>query len=133
MDVGTLARAQAMNRVALGVGLVVAPQPFSRNWIGVGTRDPRTKILSRALGARDLALAAGGLVALREGDRRWAARSFAAQAVADAVDFAAIAALDRAPLPARLTGGTLAAASAIVAGLYARELAREARRGSTAA
>lgn len=125
MDVATIARAQAVNRVVIGAGLMALPGVFGRNWIGSAAKDDRAKVLARALGARDLLTGAAGLLALSEGDREWARWSFAAQAWADAVDFAAImAAGDRVPLGTRVVGGSLAAGSAAVAAAYARELAQ---------
>jgi len=124
VDVATLARAQAVNRVVIGAGLMALPGVFGRNWIGPAAKDARSKVLARSLGARDLITGAAGLLALKEDDREWARWSFAAQAWADAVDFAAILAAGReVPLTTRLVGGTLAAGSAAVAAAYARELA----------
>jgi hypothetical protein len=120
MDVATLARAQAMNRVSMGAGLMLAPGLLGRVWAGSNASDPRAKVLSRSLGVRDLALGAAGLVALRDRDTGWARRAFAAQALADAVDFAAI--LATAPKVSKLVGGPLAAGSAAVAAAYAARL-----------
>jgi hypothetical protein len=125
MDVATLAKAQAVNRVAMGTGLMLAPGIVGRVWSASEARDERAKVLARALGVRDLALGAGGLLALREGDAGWAARAFAAQAAADAVDLAAILSAGRAlPLSKRISGGLLAAGSAAVAAAYAARLRR---------
>jgi hypothetical protein len=123
MDVAKLARQQTMNRIAIGAGLIAFPGVLGRIWAGSEASDDRAKVLGRALGVRDLALGAGGVLALRDGDRRWASRSFAAQAGADAVDFVALVSGRRVPLASRLIGGTLAAGSAAVAALYARRLA----------
>jgi hypothetical protein len=132
MDVDKLARMQSVNRVLVGAGLLVAPTAFGRTWGGPLARDDRGRVMARAIGARDLALGAAGLLAERDGDRLWAARSFAAQGFADAVDFAALAATPRLPLGSRLFGSALAAGSAAVAGAYAARLARgEAQPGST--
>jgi hypothetical protein len=123
MDLATLARAQTVNRAALGVALIALPGVFGRVWSGRAATDDRAKVLARAVGARDLAIAAGGLLALREGDQGWARRSFVAQAAADAVDLLAIAAAGRAlPLASRALGGAMAAGSAAVAAAYARRL-----------
>jgi hypothetical protein len=125
MDVAALAKAQAMNRVAMGTGLMLAPGVVGRVWGASEARDPRAKVLARALGARDLALGAGGLLALRDGDAAWTRRTFAAQAAADAVDLAAIVAAGSAlPRTKRVTGGLLAAGSAAVAAAYAARLPR---------
>ena len=124
MDVDKLARAQSVNRVLVGTGLLLAPTAFGKTWGGPLAGDDRGRVMARALGARDLALGVAGLLAERDGDRRWAARSFAAQAFADAVDFAAIVATPRLPLGSRLFGSVMASGSAAVAAAYAARLAR---------
>ena len=124
MDVAKLAKQQAMNRVFIGAGLTLLPALFARPWVGSSATDERAKVLARSLGARDLALGAAGLLALREERTDWAARAFAAQAYADAIDFAAILGGGRrVPLFARVLGGAMAASSAAVAAAYARRLA----------
>jgi hypothetical protein len=123
MDVAALAKAQAVNRVAMGAGLILAPGIVGRVWSASEARDERAKVLARALGARDLALGAASLLALRDNDAEWARRAFAAQAAADAVDLAAIVAAGSAlPLAKRVSGGLLAAGSAAVAAAYAARL-----------
>jgi hypothetical protein len=125
MDVAALAKAQAINRVAMGTGLMLAPGIVGRVWSASEARDERSKVMARALGARDLALGAAGLLALRDGDFNWARRAFAAQAAADAVDVAAFVAAGSAlPLSKRVSGGLLAAGSAAVAAAYAARLPR---------
>jgi hypothetical protein len=71
----------------MGTGLVLAPWLLARTWVGPRATDEHAKVLARSLGIRDLALGAAGVLALRERDREWLRRSFAAQAVADGVDF----------------------------------------------
>jgi hypothetical protein len=128
MDVATLARSQTVNRVVLGAGLIALPRLFGRIWSGREADDARAQVLSRALGARDLALGVGGLLALRDGDRRWASRAFAAQAGADAVDLVAILVAGRAlGRPTRALAGTMAAGSAGVAAAYAWRLRGDSR------
>jgi hypothetical protein len=123
LDLPALARAQAMNRVAIGAGLMLAPGAVGRLWVGSWAKDERTRVLARAVGARDLALGASGLLALRRGDTEGARLSFAGQALADAVDFAALTLADRrVPRAARVLGGTLAAGSAALAAAYAARL-----------
>jgi hypothetical protein len=124
MELFRLAQGLAINRIAFGAGLIVAPSLYARPWIGRGASDERVQVLARALGARDLALGVGGLLAWRDGDVEWARRAFAAQAFADGVDVVAIlAAGDRVPLASRIAGGVLATGSAAVAAAYARRLA----------
>jgi len=61
-----LAEAVALGRIAIGIVALVAPTVPLRPWVG---RDfawqPRAKLLARSLGARDLALGIGVLMALR--------------------------------------------------------------------
>ena len=61
-----IAEAIALGRIAIGITALVAPTVPMRPWVG---RDfawqPRAKLLSRALGARDLALGVGVMLALR--------------------------------------------------------------------
>lgn len=60
------ARLLSLGRVVLGVTAMVAPTVPSRPWVG---RDesyrPAVKLFARSLGARDLALGLGGVLALR--------------------------------------------------------------------
>jgi len=121
MDVGRLARGQAVNRVLMGTGLLVAPHVVGRVWAGPLAGDDRARVLARALGARDLALGAAGLLAVRDGDEAWTRRAFDFQAFADAVDLVAILGAGRAlPLPNRVLGAVMAGGSAAVAAAYAR-------------
>jgi hypothetical protein len=81
------ARILAASRIALGTALLVAPRTVSRSWLGGAGGDPRTLgLLGRAAGARDLALGAGTLKALTDGEaaRPWVVASAACDAV-DAV------------------------------------------------
>jgi hypothetical protein len=121
MEVEKLARGLALNRISFGAGLMLAPGLYARTWVGGAARDDRMKLLARALGARDLALGAGGLLALRDGDTERARRLFAAQGTTDAVDLVATVAAGRAvPLPARIFATIMAAGSAAIAAAYVR-------------
>ena len=61
-----LAEAIAWGRIGIGITALVAPTVPLRPWVG---RDfawqPRAKLLARSLGARDLALGIGVIMALR--------------------------------------------------------------------
>jgi hypothetical protein len=61
-----LAAGLAWGRIALGATAVLAPAVPLRPWVGreIAWR-PRAKLLARALGARDLALGIGVVLALR--------------------------------------------------------------------
>jgi hypothetical protein len=127
VDVGSLARNLAINRMSFGAGLILAPGLYARTWIGAPARDERVKVLARALGARDLALGTGGLLALRAGDEQRARRWFAAQGLTDAVDLVAtLAAGAELKLPSRLFAATMAAGSAAIASAYVRAVSSAA-------
>ena len=61
-----IAETIALGRIAIGIVALVAPTVPLRPWVG---RDfawqPRAKLLARSLGARDLALGIGVMMALR--------------------------------------------------------------------
>jgi hypothetical protein len=120
MDVTKLARGLALNRVSFGAGLILAPGLYARTWIGgLAGDDDRARLLARALGARDLVLGSGGLLALRAGDHDRAREWFAAQGITDGVDLIATLVAGRdVPLPARAFAAIVAAGSAAIAAAY---------------
>jgi len=119
MDVAKLARGLALNRISFGAGLILAPGLYARTWVGSDAAgEDTTKVLARALGARDLALGTGGLLALKDGDAERARRWFAAQGVTDAIDFLATVAARDVPLPARLFAALMAGGSTAIAAAY---------------
>jgi hypothetical protein len=78
----------SVGRLLFGVAFIAQPGLMERAWIGKQARLPGAKLLTRAVGARDLALGLGGLQAVTRNDgsaRPW----LAAAAVCDAVDFGA--------------------------------------------
>jgi hypothetical protein len=78
----------SLGRLFFGVAFIAQPNLMERAWIGKQARLPGAQLLTRAVGARDLALGLGGLQALTRNDgsaRPW----LAAAAVCDAVDFGA--------------------------------------------
>jgi hypothetical protein len=69
MDARSLARWQALGRLAFGGGLMVAPGRLAGAWVG-GVADRREgQAIAIGLGARDVALALGALRALSVGYR----------------------------------------------------------------
>jgi hypothetical protein len=84
-------RVLAAGRVAVGGALIAAPDVATRRWLGeVHEEDPGRAIAVRGLGARDVVLGVGLLVALRSGtDARVASRWVEAGIVADLADAAA--------------------------------------------
>jgi hypothetical protein len=109
--VPTLARALAAGRVVVGAGLCVAPG-MAAPWVGTDARRRGTRVIVRAMGARDAAIGLGALVSAREPAalRRW----LIAGSASDAVDFAAT--VVGPPAPAR-TFVLFVAGAATVAGL----------------
>jgi hypothetical protein len=82
-----IALRQALGRAVLGAGLTVVPGVAARGWIGKDARAAGTRVVTTAMGARDLAIAVGAIRAVRTGGdaRPW----FAAGAFADTADLVA--------------------------------------------
>jgi hypothetical protein len=102
-------------RIAFGISLVVAPHLIGGMWLGKDGQRTTVGALARGFGARDLALGAGTLAAMRTGQplRTWLVGGL----VSDAVDLAAtVAARDSLP-PRSVPLLSVLAGSAIVTGL----------------
>jgi hypothetical protein len=67
MEPRTLASLQASSRIAFGAALALAPSVTARAWVGRAGRQPGAHVIATAMGARDAALGAGILAALRGG------------------------------------------------------------------
>jgi hypothetical protein len=110
----------ALARIAFGAGLIAAPQRVASGWLpGEAGRAP-TQVAIRGLGARDIALAGGVILAARQGAgvRPWVVGCVAC----DLADIAATLGAGDA-LPARSRWGTVALAgvsAAIGAAVAAR-------------
>jgi hypothetical protein len=116
MDARSLAKSLAYLRVALGAGLVVAPARSARGWVGEDGTTPGAQVMGIAVGARDVAVAAGTLRAFaRDEDvRPW----LAASVLCDAADAAANLSR-RGALPATgAIGVTALAGGAALVGLW---------------
>lgn len=87
LDLSGAVRLLAGARIGLGVVAFLAPTLPARPWVGIDAARPSAKTLARALGARDVALGLGTLLAQRDGSpvRGW----LEASALADAGDVAA--------------------------------------------
>ena len=106
-----MAIAQARGRMAFGVAFLLAPGLAARGWVGDDATRPSVKVITRALGARDLAIGLGIVIAIDRGApvRGW----LEASALSDGVDFLATVIGGRALPPAGRFGViALAAASA---------------------
>jgi hypothetical protein len=117
VSVRALATGLAVNRMLFGAGFILAPERSARGWISIDAATGGGRLMTRATGARDLALGLGALRALRSGAdaRAW----FAAHLVSDATDFAATWAERRElPAPAVAFALTMAGASTAVSAAY---------------
>lgn len=116
-----IAVALSGGRIAIGVTALIAPGVIGRTWIGSAANDRAVKVILRALGARDIALAAGTLLALRHGRgvRGW----LEAAVLADAIDaLATLAAGSHIPPRGRWGTIVLAGSAAAVGAYVARQV-----------
>ncbi len=119
-----LATLVAGARVAVGAGLLAAPAPTGRPWLGAAAESGGGGAAVRALGARDLVLGALTVAALRGrlGTPGTALTLVAASASCDLADGAALLAARRAVPPAGVATGVVAFGSAAFGLLLARAL-----------
>jgi hypothetical protein len=107
--------AYAVGRVAFGAALVAIPERIGRGWLGEVVDQPAGRVAVRGLGARDLALSTGVLVAQEResGVRGW----LLATVASDLTDIAAtVVARDSLP-PQALAGTVVLAGGSAAAGL----------------
>jgi hypothetical protein len=76
VDATLAARALATGRIALGLGLFLSPRRLTRLWLGDEADGRFVTAVVRGVGARDVAIGVGALVALRsevptEDAERW--------------------------------------------------------------
>lgn len=118
MDPRTLAWTEALGRAAIGAALTLAPRRLGRGWVGRAGALPGTRVVTTAVGARDLALGLGLADALRTGrePRPW----LVAGALADAADVAATLRAHRSIPTAAAVGVTTLAGGSLALALYLR-------------
>ena len=110
-----IARAIAVGRLGFGAVMLLKPDAVAQRWIGPLGRRSGPRALAAAVGARDLALGAGVLAALRGGGARpWVAAS----AAADLGDLAATLRERRALPAAAVAGVALLAGGSAAAGAW---------------
>ena len=102
----------ALGRIAFGAALIAAPDRVASRWVGPDAGRPGAGVAIRALGARDIALAAGAALSAQRGEptRPW----LIGCAACDLCDLAATLAAGDA-LPARGRWGTAALAGGAAA------------------
>lgn len=101
----TLTAAFALGRLAFGAGLLARPDRLAAMWLGADARRPPVKIAIRAIGGRDVALAAGTLVTL--GDPGSARAWLAGAIFADLCDVGATLLTPKSLLPDNARWGTV--------------------------
>lgn len=109
MNAALIARVVGAGRVGFGVALILTPERLTTPWLGSDAARTGTRVVTRGLGARDLALGAGALAAAPADLRRWVAAGVAAD-VADLV--ATVAAGESLPVAGRVLVGAVASAGA---------------------
>ena len=99
-------------RVVYGAGLIAAPAPLARRWLGAGAERAPVQVPLRALGVREIVLHLGGALAVLRGlpVRPWLVASIAG----DLGDIAWTA-LGREELPSGAVGATAVVAGASAA------------------
>ena len=114
-----MALSQARGRMVVGAALLLAPGWAGRRWIGEPADDPAVKVLTRALGVRDLVIGLGAVIALDRGApaRGW----FEAAALSDAVDLVGtLLARDAIPSGTRKAVAMIAGGSGLACAALAR-------------
>lgn len=118
-----LARVIGAARIGIGVVAVLAPSIFPRLLVGVAPRQDVT-VPVRILGARDLALGVGAVLAAREGATAELRRWVEASAFADAVDAFAFLRAGTFPALPRTASVLAAGGATLIGGGVARQLPR---------
>lgn len=109
MNAALTARLVAAGRIGFGVGLILVPERLTTAWLGGDAGRTATQVVTRGLGARDLALGAGALAASEAQLLPWVAAAI----VADTADLVAtVTAGDALPLSGRVIVGAVAGAGA---------------------
>jgi hypothetical protein len=111
MNGAHVGRLVAAGRIGFGLALVAAPERLTSLWLGKDAGRVGTQVVSRGLGARDIALGVGALIAPSSQLRPWVVAAVAA----DAADLGGtLAAGDALPLAGRVVVSAVASAGVIL-------------------
>jgi len=111
MNAALTARLVAAGRIGFGVALIAAPERLTGPWLGRDAGRAGTRVVSRGLGARDVALGAGALGVSESQLRPWVLAAI----LADTADLVAtVTAGDSLPLAGRILVGAVASAGAVL-------------------
>jgi hypothetical protein len=99
VDARAAARTLSLGRIFFGVGLLALPERFTASWVGSRqSKKPGTRLLTRALGARDLGLGAATLAVAASGTGRAFRTLLLAGMIADGTDLT-VTVIEREDLP----------------------------------
>jgi hypothetical protein len=111
MNAALTARLVAAGRIGFGLALILVPERVTTPWLGRDADRAGTRVVSRGLGARDLALGAGALTVRETQLRPWVLAAI----VADTADLVAtMSAGDTLPLAGRVLVGAVASGGAVL-------------------
>jgi hypothetical protein len=111
MNAALTARLVAGGRIGFGVALIAAPERLTGPWLGPDAGRAGTRVVSRGLGARDVALGAGAPGVPNNPLRPWVLAAI----VADTADLVAtVTAGDSLPLAGRMLVGAVASAGVVL-------------------
>jgi hypothetical protein len=123
MTAPLIARVVAAARIGFGVALVVSPGRVTSLWLGSDAGRPGARVVTRGLGARDVALGIGALAAADSQLQPWVAAAI----VADTADLVGTVGAGKSlPLTGRVLVGAVAAGGAVLGAIALAGL----RRGS---
>lgn len=129
-DVRTAAAVWGALRAGVGITALLAPKALARPWVGRTRPDHAGTVLGRALGGRDLALAAGMIAAARSGESMlpWIIAGGGADLVDTGATLASWRELPRSGrwLVLAAAGGSVAIATGLAALTAGRDESREA-------
>ena len=116
-----MAQGVAAARIVFGIGFIAMPGWTGRVWIGRDSDRPAVRVLTQAIGARDLLMGVGAMIAMRR--RKHVRGWMQAISATDVIDFTcAVAARDAIPAASRaavlvLAGGSAAQAAYAASGV----------------
>lgn len=113
-----VARLIGLGRIALGLGMILAPRRLGRIWVGAAADLAEGRMVTRIAGARDIALGYGVIKALDAGDpstRDWITIAGACDAADAAATLMAYPSLPKRRRAVALVAAVGAAGAALVA------------------
>ena len=120
---GKTALAASAGRIAIGAAMVAKPREIGESWIGDAGRYDRVTVLTRATGARDMAVGAVAVAGFVSENDDLTRIGLLGGCLSDTTDFLAMLAVrDKLPAASFARIGPLAAAFALICAAAAAEL-----------